>query len=122
MVIRHEKPSAQIHKSGVYASMSAGFDKLKHIVVLMMENRSFDHMLGGLKARVANMQGFVQSYYEQRRNVQRQYSRRISSRAGLRGKSRSLPPLPATTRMIIRWLSISLTLRRASSARRMPVP
>jgi phospholipase C len=25
-----------------------GLDKLKHIVVLMMENRSFDHMLGGL--------------------------------------------------------------------------
>src|SRR5215467_12172609 len=29
--------------------MPAGFDNLKHIVVLMMENRSFDHMLGGLK-------------------------------------------------------------------------
>lgn len=29
--------------------MSAGLDALKHIVVLMMENRSFDHMLGGLK-------------------------------------------------------------------------
>jgi len=27
----------------------AGLDKLKHIVVLMMENRSFDHMLGALK-------------------------------------------------------------------------
>jgi len=26
----------------------AGLDNLKHIVVLMMENRSFDHMLGGL--------------------------------------------------------------------------
>ena len=26
-----------------------GLDKLKHIVVLMMENRSFDHMLGALK-------------------------------------------------------------------------
>jgi phospholipase C len=30
--------------------MPLGLDKLKHIVVLMMENRSFDHMLGGLKA------------------------------------------------------------------------
>ena len=29
--------------------MSVGLDNLKHIVVLMMENRSFDHMLGGLK-------------------------------------------------------------------------
>jgi len=27
----------------------AGLDNLKHIVVLMMENRSFDHMLGALK-------------------------------------------------------------------------
>src|SRR5689334_2625159 len=29
--------------------MSQGLDNLKHIVVLMMENRSFDHMLGALK-------------------------------------------------------------------------
>jgi phospholipase C len=27
-----------------------GFDALRHIVVLMLENRSFDHMLGGLTA------------------------------------------------------------------------
>ncbi len=26
----------------------AGLDNLRHIVILMMENRSFDHMLGGL--------------------------------------------------------------------------
>src|SRR5437764_12722202 len=30
--------------------MPARLDQLKHIVVLMMENRSFDHMLGSLKA------------------------------------------------------------------------
>jgi hypothetical protein len=29
--------------------MSQGLDNLRHIVVLMMENRSFDHMLGSLK-------------------------------------------------------------------------
>src|SRR5215470_8849949 len=29
--------------------MATGLDQLKHIVVLMMENRSFDHMLGSLK-------------------------------------------------------------------------
>lgn len=29
--------------------MTIGLDKLKHIVVLMMSGRSFDHMLGGLK-------------------------------------------------------------------------
>jgi phospholipase C len=28
--------------------MPAGLDQLKHVVVLMMENRSFDHMLGSL--------------------------------------------------------------------------
>ena len=106
--------------------MPPGLDNLKHIVVLMMENRSFDHMLGGLKAqdpridgltgnesnldttgaavkvqpqaefqsqldpdpdhhfpavdlqifngdnsnpRVANMQGFVKSYFNQQRDV-----------------------------------------------------
>ena len=27
-----------------------GFDNLQHLVVLMMENRSFDHMLGSLAA------------------------------------------------------------------------
>ncbi len=27
----------------------AGIDKLKHIVVLLMENRSFDHMVGAMK-------------------------------------------------------------------------
>jgi len=105
----------------------AGLDNLKHIVVLMMENRSFDHMLGALMAqdnridgldgtqqnpdttgqmvpvqplaefqgqldpdpdhhfpgvdlqifggappgngRVANMQGFVKSYYQQQKDV-----------------------------------------------------
>lgn len=105
----------------------AGLDNLKHIVVLMMENRSFDHMLGALMAqdnridgldgtqsnpdttgavipvqplaayqaqlqpdpdhhfpgvdlqiygttqqgagRVANMQGFIQSYYQQQQNI-----------------------------------------------------
>jgi phospholipase C len=106
--------------------MATGLDSLRHIVVLMMENRSFDHMLGSLQAvdsridgvagqlsnpdttgalvkpqpqadfqgqldpdpdhhfpavdlqifggdtsptRVANMQGFVKSYFNQRRDV-----------------------------------------------------
>jgi phospholipase C len=109
-----------------------GLDNLKHLVVLMMENRSFDHMLGALKAgdpridgldgtqsnpdttgaavpaqplaefqgqldpdpdhhfggvdlqifngdmtpnRVATMQGFVKSYYTQRKDVK--HSRKI---------------------------------------------
>ena len=109
-----------------------GLEKLKHVVVLMMENRSFDHMLGALKSvdsridgvdgaqsnldttgtvvpvqpkaefqgqldpdpdhhfpgvdlqlfngdmtpqRVATMQGFVKSYFEQRRDVE--HSRKI---------------------------------------------
>jgi phospholipase C len=107
--------------------MAPGLDNLRHIVVLMMENRSFDHMLGSLNSvdpridgingqlgnpdttgafvkpqaladfqgqlepdpdhhfpavdlqifggdssagRVANMQGFVKSYFNQQRDVQ----------------------------------------------------
>src|SRR3954468_86663 len=34
-----------------------GIDQLKHIVVLMMENRSFDHMLGYLKAVDSRIHG-----------------------------------------------------------------
>src|ERR1700758_966 len=106
--------------------MPPGLDRLSHIVVVMMENRSFDHMLGSLQAvnraidgitsqlsnpdttgalikpapsaefqgqldpdpdhhfpavdlqifggdtgpnRVANMQGFVKSYFNQQRDV-----------------------------------------------------
>src|SRR6202171_72379 len=37
--------------------MSAGLNNLKHIVVLMMENRSFDHMLGALKATDPRIDG-----------------------------------------------------------------
>lgn len=36
--------------------MPVGLDNLKHLVVLMMENRSFDHMLGGLSLVVENGQ------------------------------------------------------------------
>src|SRR5712664_2272982 len=39
--------------------MSAGLDSLKHIVVLMMENRSFDHMLGALKKQDARIDGIT---------------------------------------------------------------
>jgi phospholipase C len=37
--------------------MPPGLDNLKHIVVLMMENRSFDHMLGSLQAVNSNIDG-----------------------------------------------------------------
>src|SRR6202008_3954670 len=39
--------------------MPSGLDNLQHIVVLMMENRSFDHMLGSLKAVNPNIDGIV---------------------------------------------------------------
>ncbi len=39
--------------------MPPGLDALKHIVVLMMENRSFDHMLGSLKAVNPAIDGLV---------------------------------------------------------------
>jgi phospholipase C len=37
--------------------MSAGLDRLGHIVVLMMENRSFDHMFGFLRQQVPQLEG-----------------------------------------------------------------
>jgi len=37
----------------------AGLDNLKHIVVLMMENRSFDHMLGGLMKTIPKINGLT---------------------------------------------------------------
>jgi phospholipase C len=37
----------------------AGLDNLKHIVVLMMENRSFDHMLGGLMQKNPKINGLI---------------------------------------------------------------
>ena len=37
--------------------MPPGLDNLKHIVVLMMENRSFDHLLGSLTAVNPNIDG-----------------------------------------------------------------
>src|SRR4051794_1361620 len=39
--------------------MTKGLDNLKHIVVLMMENRSFDHMLGGLMAENPQINGLT---------------------------------------------------------------
>jgi phospholipase C len=39
--------------------MPPGLDKLKHLVVLMLENRSFDHMLGALKAKDPRIDGLV---------------------------------------------------------------
>jgi phospholipase C len=39
--------------------MPAGLDALKHIVVLMMENRSFDHMLGGLRKTNPKINGLT---------------------------------------------------------------
>jgi len=39
--------------------MAPGLDVLKHIVVLMMENRSFDHMLGALKSKDPRIDGLT---------------------------------------------------------------
>jgi phospholipase C len=39
--------------------MSKGLDNLRRIVVLMMENRSFDHMLGGLTQKYPKINGLT---------------------------------------------------------------
>ncbi len=41
--------------------MTTALNNLKHIVVLMMENRSFDHVLGGLRAQDARIDGLTGS-------------------------------------------------------------
>src|SRR5260221_8883015 len=41
--------------------MPPGLDNLRHIVVLMMEKRSFDHMLGSLKAVNPAIDGYIDS-------------------------------------------------------------
>ncbi|PYT70750.1 MAG: hypothetical protein DMG39_14870 [Acidobacteria bacterium] len=38
-------------------------DKIKHIVVLMMENRSFDHLLGLLKTEIPDVRGVLGNDY-----------------------------------------------------------
>src|SRR5262249_13055959 len=40
-------------------TLSQGLDQLKHIVVLMMENRSFEHMLGDLKREDPRINGLT---------------------------------------------------------------
>ena len=35
--------------------MAAALDNLKHVVVLMMENRSFDHMLDWIRAKAPTL-------------------------------------------------------------------
>ncbi len=39
--------------------MGTALDNLQHLVVLMMENRSFDHMLGGLKKQYPKINGLA---------------------------------------------------------------
>jgi phospholipase C len=38
-------------------------DKIKHVVVLMMENRSFDHLLGLLRSEIPDVRGVVGNDY-----------------------------------------------------------
>jgi len=48
---------------------SVGAQNLKHIVVLMMENRSFDHMLGFLKTEDPSIRGIVGNDYSNPSNA-----------------------------------------------------
>src|SRR5437660_237526 len=53
---RFDRFSRSTNKDGI---MPPGLDALRHIVVLMLENRSFDHMLGSLKAVIPAIDGYV---------------------------------------------------------------
>ena len=65
--------------------MPPGLDALKHIVVLMMENRSFDHLLGSLKAVNAQIDGIDPAFSNpdtQGNKVSPQPTRRVPESAG----------------------------------------
>ena len=51
--------------------MPPGLDNLKHLVVLMMENRSFDHMLGGLCKENDAIDGLARRRIEPRHDRRR---------------------------------------------------
>jgi phospholipase C len=44
---------------GAYSPSYVISHSIKHVVVLMMENRSFDHMLGYLKANRSDIEGLT---------------------------------------------------------------
>ena len=44
-----------LNESAVLAS--AGVDPIRHVVVLMLENRSFDHLLGSMKSLYPELRG-----------------------------------------------------------------
>ncbi|MET3130828.1 phospholipase C [Oxalobacteraceae bacterium GrIS 1.11] len=56
--------SAALRLNDGPSNLSGNLDKIKHVVVLMMENRSFDHMLGylSLEEGRADIDGLVASY------------------------------------------------------------
>jgi phospholipase C len=50
-------PAAAAQPAGRMAASTLPHDPIQHIVVLMLENRSFDHMLGALRASNADIDG-----------------------------------------------------------------
>jgi phospholipase C len=54
---RPKAASLQARLGEVTAGAAAAVDPIRHVVVLMMENRSFDHMLGGLYGAIPGLDG-----------------------------------------------------------------
>jgi phospholipase C len=54
-----ERNSIKLRFLKAQGDMPTGLDNLKHIVVLMMSGRSFDHMLGGMKAKYPRINGLT---------------------------------------------------------------
>ena len=50
------QPGAEVELA-VPAAADADADPIRHVVVLMLENRSFDHVLGGLKKAIPDLDG-----------------------------------------------------------------
>lgn len=52
---------ANLLKAGAVTGAGVANDPIKHVVVLMLENRSFDHMLGGMSKIDPNVEGIRQN-------------------------------------------------------------
>jgi len=87
--------------------MPTGLDNLKHIVVLMMENRSFDHMLGSLAAASTALP--ANSVIRTRRVLRSRRNRWRSSKDSL------IPTQTITSR---RWICKSLVATRVRTGPR----
>lgn len=89
--------------------MPPGLDSLKHVVILMLENRSFDHMLGSLKAVDPRIDGIANEMSNPDDRV-----RPCRRNCWLSFRGSSIPTLTTTSRPSIYNFSTETPARTAS--------